>query len=98
MSSRPSSFHRRLIDAIPNLRAFAMSLCGNPARSDDLVQETLLKAWNKIDSFEEGTNFRAWLFTILRNTFLSEQRKRKREIADIDGLLSRRLAVHPEQF
>jgi RNA polymerase sigma-70 factor, ECF subfamily len=95
---RPSSLNQQLVDGIPNLRAFAMSLCGNPARADDLVQETLLKAWDKIESFEQGTNFKAWLFTILRNTFLSEQRKRKREVADSDGQLSSRLAVHPEQF
>ena len=52
--------------AIPNLRAFAMSLCGNTTRADDLVQETLVRAWSKLASFEEGTNLKAWLFTILR--------------------------------
>jgi RNA polymerase sigma-70 factor, ECF subfamily len=98
VTDRPPLLHQQLVDGIPNLRAFAMSLCGNPARADDLVQETLLKAWDKIDSFEQGTNFKAWLFTILRNTFLSEQRKRKREIADSDGQFVSRLAVHPEQF
>jgi DNA-directed RNA polymerase specialized sigma24 family protein len=58
---------KSLLALIPNLRAFAFSLCGNHERADDLVQETLLKAWSHIGGFEEGTNLRAWLFTILRN-------------------------------
>ena len=50
-----------LIPAIPSLRAFAVSICGNPDRADDLVQETLVKAWSSLDSFEEGTNLTAWI-------------------------------------
>ena len=98
MNGAPPSLHDELVQAIPNLRAFAMSLCGNAARADDLAQETLLKAWDKRASFEAGTNLKAWLFTILRNTFFSEQRKRQREVEDADGLLSARLAVPPEQL
>ena len=63
-----------LVAQIGNLRAFAVSLCGDRERADDLVQETLFKAWNHLDSFEEGTNLKAWLFTILRNTYFSERR------------------------
>jgi RNA polymerase sigma-70 factor, ECF subfamily len=87
-----------LLAATPNLRAFAMSLCGNPTRADDLTQETLMKAWDKIGSFQAGTNLKAWLFTILRNVYFSEQRKRKREFEDADGHLSAGLAVHPGQL
>ena len=65
------SLREPLIAAVPNLRAFAISLCGDVDRADDLVQETLVKAWNKLASFEQGTNFKAWLFTILRNTYFS---------------------------
>jgi RNA polymerase sigma-70 factor (ECF subfamily) len=86
-----------LVDAVPNLRAFGISLCGNPDRADDLVQETLVKAWNNLSSFEEGTNLKAWLFTILRNTYFSECRKLRREVKDSDGEYSARLSVHPEQ-
>ena len=82
---------------IGSLRAFAVSLCGDRDRADDLVQETLFKAWNHIDSFKEGTNLKAWLFTILRNTFFSERRKRKREVEDADGKYAARLAGAPEQ-
>jgi RNA polymerase sigma-70 factor, ECF subfamily len=80
-----------------NLRAFGVSLCGDKERADDLVQETLFKAWNHLDSFKEGTNLKAWLFTILRNTYFSERRKRKREVEDADGTYAARLATHPEQ-
>ena len=74
-----------MLRLVPNLRAFAVSLCGNIERADDLVQETLLKAWNNIDDFQEGTNLRAWLFTILRNTYFSDCRRRRREVEDRDG-------------
>lgn len=85
------------IDAIPNLRAFAVSLCGNLERADDLVQETMLKAFKHIDKFEEGTNIKAWLFTILRNTYFSERRRAKREVEDADGVHAARMAVQPAQ-
>lgn len=86
-----------LLSVIPNLRAFAVSLCGNLDRADDLVQETLVKAWSNIDSFVEGTNLRAWLFTILRNIYYSEYRKRRREVADPDGAFASKLATAPAQ-
>jgi RNA polymerase sigma-70 factor (ECF subfamily) len=86
-----------LLALIPNLRAFAYSLCGNPERADDLVQETLLKAWSHLDSFQEGTNLRAWLFTILRNSYISELRRRRREVEDSDGKKAASLSVAPAQ-
>lgn len=96
-ASVPDSLRGPLIAAVPNLRAFAISLCGDVDRADDLVQETLVKAWNNIESFEEGTNLKAWLFTILRNTYFSECRKLRREVKDSDGEYAARLSVHPEQ-
>lgn len=86
-----------LLAAIPNLRAFAVSLSGNPDRADDLVQETLVKAWSNLGSFVEGTNMPAWLFTILRNIYYSEYRKRRREVADSEGTIAARLATAPAQ-
>jgi RNA polymerase sigma-70 factor (ECF subfamily) len=86
-----------MVAVIPSVRAFAFSLCGNFARADDLVQETLLKAWQNIDGFEQGTNLRAWLFTILRNTYFSELRKRRREVEDVDGEKTASLSVVPAQ-
>src|SRR5215831_13133456 len=73
-----------MLAAVPSLRAFAISLCGNVDRADDLVQEALLRALANLSSFEPGTNMSAWLFTILRNLFRSEYRKRRREVEDID--------------
>src|ERR671932_1750965 len=92
-----SSLRNELISAIPSLRAFAVSLCNHPERADDLVQETLVKAWSNIHSFTEGTNMRAWLFTILRNAFYSEFRKRRHEVEDADGAMAARLATLPGQ-
>lgn len=86
-----------LLGAIPALRAFAFSLTYDLDRSDDLVQDTLVRAWIKADSFRRGTSLTAWLFTILRNLFYSEQRKRKREVEDVDGSIAGRLASLPEQ-
>jgi RNA polymerase sigma-70 factor, ECF subfamily len=92
-----SSVRDAVLAAVPNLRAFAISLCGNIDRADDLVQETLLRALANIDSFQRGTNMSAWLFTILRNLFRSEYRKRRREVEDTDGSYAERLKSHPEQ-
>jgi RNA polymerase sigma-70 factor, ECF subfamily len=97
--TRPAkTLQTELIEAIPNLRAFAMSLCGNATHADDLVQETLVKAWDKQAAFQQGTNLKAWLFTILRNIYFSEQRKRKREAEDVDGHLTAGLFVPAPQL
>jgi RNA polymerase sigma-70 factor (ECF subfamily) len=86
-----------LLAAVPSLRAFAISLSGQVDRADDLVQDTLLRALSHIDRFERGTNLNAWLFTILRNLFHSEYRKRRREVEDVDGSYAARLKTHPDQ-
>ena len=96
MSLNPS-VRDAMLSAVPSLRAFAISLCGNVDRADDLVQETLLRAWANIHSFEPGTNMSAWLFTILRNLFRSEYRKRRREVPDSDGTYADTLKTQPEQ-
>ncbi|WP_435258550.1 RNA polymerase sigma factor [Thioclava sp. FR2] len=85
-----------LPDHIPSLRAFAISLTRNVAEADDLVQETILKAWSNIEKFTVGTDMRAWLFTILRNTFFSSKRKTKREVADPEGIHAGSLFERPE--
>ena len=91
------SVRKAVLGAVPSLRAFAISLCGNVDRADDLVQETLLRALANIDSFQPGTNMSAWLFTILRNHFRSEYRKRRREVEDSDGHYAETLKTQPEQ-
>jgi RNA polymerase sigma-70 factor, ECF subfamily len=86
-----------LLVHIPSLRAFAVSLSGQIDRADDLVQETLVKAWRNLGSFTEGTNMRAWLFTILRNVYISDIRRRRREVQDTDGVFAEGVAVAPQQ-
>jgi RNA polymerase sigma-70 factor, ECF subfamily len=86
-----------MLAAVPSLRAFAISLSGNVDRANDLVQETLLRAMANIDSFQPGTNMPAWLFTILRNLFRSEYRKRRREVEDADGSYLESLTSAPGQ-
>jgi RNA polymerase sigma-70 factor (ECF subfamily) len=95
---RPASDGQpELLEALPHLRAFAISLCGNVNEADDLVQDTVLRGLSKLDQFEPGTNMQAWLFTILRNIFYTGLRRRRREVEDPDGLIAGRLAVPPEQ-
>lgn len=91
-------FKREMLACLPSLRAFGVSLAGNADRADDLVQDAIMKAWAKQESFELGTNMKAWLFTILRNEFYSQMRKRGREVQDSDGAFTERLAVHPSQY
>lgn len=77
------------------MRAFAISLTRNTATADDMVQDTVVKAWTNIEKFQVGTNMRAWLFTILRNTYYSSRRKAAREVADVDGIFTEGMAEKP---
>lgn len=74
-------FQQDLIALIPHLRAFSRSLCGRRAIADDMAQEALARAWRSRDSFEAGSNMKAWLFTILRNEFYSHMRRAWRQTA-----------------
>lgn len=91
------TFQTELVAAIPNLRAFAISLCGNVQTANDLVQETMLKAWANRHRFETGSNFKAWLFTILRNSYFSDFRRGKREVRDEDGIAAASMSSPAEQ-
>ena len=91
------SFKRDLLSSLPRLRAFAGSLSGNATTADDLVQDTVLKAWTKQEQFEPGTNMVAWLITILRNQYYSKMRKAGREIQDSEGTFTDMMATHPAQ-
>ena len=83
--TEPFDFRGDIIKALPALRTFALSLVGDVSRADDLVQETFVKAWANQERFRPGTNFTAWLFTILRNQFYTDLRKTRREVEDVDG-------------
>jgi len=85
MTETLASWREDVVALIPALRAFAWSLCHNASDADDLVQEALTKAWAHRDRFEPGTNLRAWLFTILRNTYYTSLARRRREVSDETG-------------
>ena len=86
-----------VVRMIPALRAFAWSLSHNGSDADDLVQDTLIKAWTNRDKFEDGTNLRAWLFTILRNTYYTQVIRRRREVRDEQGEYAGTLRSAPTQ-
>lgn len=92
-----ASLRHQVLEFLPALRAFARSLTRNRTEADDLVQETLLKALSNIDKFDPGTNLRAWLFTILRNTYYTEIRKRRRESEGISALAQQDTNIGPSQ-
>lgn len=79
------------------LHRFSLSLTKNPARAEDLVQDTLLRAWKYRHQFVSGTNLSAWLSVIMRNTFYSHQRKRSHEVEDGDGSYAAQLVTLPSQ-
>jgi RNA polymerase sigma factor (sigma-70 family) len=87
-------FKAQLAQVIPHLRAFGRSLSGNRDLADDLVQETLMKAWAARLRFQAGTNMRAWTFIILRNLYLSQMR-RSRFKGEWDDLVADRILAAP---
>lgn len=93
-ASDKADFKRELTGVVPHLRAFARGLCGRPDMADDLVQETLLKAWAAQERFEPGTSMRAWTFVILRNAYLTDMR-RNRFRGDYDESVAERILTAP---
>ncbi|WP_091148395.1 sigma-70 family RNA polymerase sigma factor [Novosphingobium sp. CF614] len=90
-------FRDELLAVLPHLRAFARGLSGRPDFADDLVQEAAIKAWTARDRYEPGTNMRAWTFAILRNHYLSELRRSKRQTDLDEGAAERLLVMEPDQ-
>jgi RNA polymerase sigma-70 factor (ECF subfamily) len=76
---RDNIFRKELVALIPHLRAFARTLTGDPTAADDLAQDAMMKAWDARQSFQLGTNMKAWTFMILRNQFYSEKRRSWRQ-------------------
>ena len=93
----PGDWRQGVEHYLPRLRAFAFSLSRNAADSDDLLQETLAKAWAHRSRFEPGSNLRAWLFTIMRNSWYTDAAKRRREVADEEGRYAAGLTAEPSQ-
>lgn len=93
----PDAFREELLALLPDLRGFARSIVRDPCQADDLVQETLLRAWQNQHRYRPGSNFKAWAFTILRNQFYTERRRTKREVEDVDGAAAGRLVALSDQ-
>lgn len=93
-AAEKADFKRELTEVVPHLRAFARGLCGRPDMADDLVQETLLKAWAAQERFEPGTSMRAWTFVILRNAYLTDMR-RNRFRGEYDEGVAERILTAP---
>lgn len=92
-----NEFKADLVVLIPQLRAFARSLCGHRERADDLAQEAMLRAWGARNSFQAGTNLRAWAFVILRNIFLSQMRRARFTGEWDESVAARALSTPPSQ-
>ena len=91
-----AELNKQLLSLIPSLRAFAHVLTRNHSEVDDLVQDTLVKAISNIHQFTPGTNLRAWLFTIERNTFYTAHQQRRRQATtSLDD--TRTVGVSPSQ-
>ena len=91
------AFKTELTGLIPQMRAFARSLCRDAVAADDLAQDALLKAWNNRSSYQAGTNMKAWTFTIMRNNFLNDLRKSRRQTELDPEVAEKTLVAHPEQ-
>jgi RNA polymerase sigma-70 factor (ECF subfamily) len=83
MATEPSLPHPDLVAAIPRLRRYARVLTGESTRADDLVQETLARAWEKRRLWAAGTDLRAWLFTIMHNVFVNQRALARRDALNV---------------
>ena len=86
-----------MTEQMPGLMRFALTLSKDRARAEDLVQETLMRAWRSRHTYEVGTNVAGWLTMILRNTFYSHHRKRSHEVEDPDETYAAALSIAPPQ-
>ena len=93
-----ADLRREIIALLPDLRGFARFLVRNRAMADDVVQDTLVRALGALHQFEPGTNLKAWLFTILRNQFYEQARRRKREVAAMDARFTGEEGASPQQL
>jgi RNA polymerase sigma-70 factor (ECF subfamily) len=90
-------FRDQLVALLPSLRAFSRGLCGNRDMADDLAQDTMMRAWAARESYTQGSNFRAWMFMIMRNQFYTTIRKNARMTSLDPEVAERLLVVAPAQ-
>lgn len=85
-------FRDQLVALLPSLRAFARGLCRHREMADDLAQDTMMRAWAARGSYTQGSNFRAWMFMIMRNQFYTTLRKNSR-MTSLDPEVAERVLV-----
>ena len=90
-------FRDEVIALIPPLRGYASALTRSSVDADDLVQDALVRAWQFRAGFQVGTNLKAWLYKILRNTFYTQSMKARKTVQDVDGRLAAQLVSNPDQ-
>ena len=78
------TFEEDALQFAPHLYSAALRMTRNPSDAEDLVQETFLKAYRAYDTFEAGTNLKAWLYRILTNTFINKYRRESRRPDEVD--------------
>ncbi len=90
-----TEFARLLEDQLPRLRRYARALTRDPSRADDLVQDTLVRALDKQHLYQDGTNLRAWLFTLMHNQHVNNARRNVREdnSLDVDTVAAHLVAI-----
>ncbi len=93
-----ADLRREIIALLPDLRGFARFLVRDRVLADDVVQDTLVRALAALHQFEPGTNLKAWLFTIMRNQFYEQARRRKRETAAMDARFTGEEGNEPQQL
>jgi RNA polymerase sigma-70 factor, ECF subfamily len=91
------AFRNELIALMPRLRAYAIAVTGGASDADDLVQDTLVRAWRFRDSYQPGSNMKAWVFKILRNTFYTAAVGKKNTVQDVEGKYAAQLSCNPDQ-
>jgi RNA polymerase sigma-70 factor (ECF subfamily) len=92
-----ADIRRQIVALLPDLRAFARFLLRDRAMADDVVQDSIVRALGAINQFQPGTNLKAWLFTILRNQFYEQARRRKREATALQARFAETEAADPQQ-
>jgi RNA polymerase sigma-70 factor (ECF subfamily) len=92
-----NQFKAELLALLPKLRGHALALTGSRAAADDLIQDTMVRAWRFREGFQEGSNMAAWVNKILRNTFYTAAVAQKNTVQDVDGLYAAQLSCGPEQ-
>ena len=90
-------FRDQLVALLPSLRAFSRGLCRHREMADDLAQDTMMRAWAARDSYTQGSNFRAWMFMIMRNQFYTTLRKNSRTTSLDPEVAERVLVSAPAQ-